>query len=214
MNEKISQKAANNMVRKKMKNIMKTAGFHLDKQRTGFYFKVQDNFIQLLTLTFSRSLPHINGYLYPTFLYVNGTLPYLEVNMAKLETELGANSSIYFSDILIPESPPSYRIDQFEKIWDCNQRLLESHLIPYLSELDFQKTLSIFESGDTPYFRTKVGASDNVQCTFAIGLLMCGIYDDGYSQLIKAQKAFAKYVNSMSPNAEDVFLFRKNLNFL
>lgn len=214
MDEKILLKDANKMVRKRMSGIMKTAGFLRDKRRAGFYFRVQDNFIHMLTLTFSRSLPQINGYLYPAFLYVNGTLPYLEANMAKLETELGTNSSIYFSDIVLPESPPSYRVVQFEKVWGCNQKLLENHLIPYLSNLNFQRALSLFESGRTPYFRTKMGANDNVQCAFAIGLLMNGLFDDGYNQLHESQRAFAQYVNNMAPNAEDTLLFRKNLAYI
>lgn len=214
MDEKITQKAANNLVRKRMLELMKTAGFLRDKQRTGFYFRVQDNFIQMITLTFSRSLPQINGYLFPAFLFVNGTLAYLEASMAKFEKELGANASIYFSDIILPESPPSYHVSQFEKVWECNQKLLVKHLIPYLSNLDFKKTLSLFESGRTPYFRTKMGANDNVQCASAIGLLMVGSFDDGYSQLVEAQSAFAQYVNGMAPNAEDTLLFRKNLTYI
>lgn len=207
MDEKISVKDANNLVRKNFRELMKQHAFVKNKM-TGFYFRIQGYFIQTFILRFSRSLPQIECLLLPAFLYANGHLPYIEARYVRLESQLVPKESIFFSDIIIPGPPQVYRLERFNSVWNANQRILEEILIPYLDKLDFRETLSIFQSGKNDFFQTRMGASDYVSCAVAVGLLKCSFYEESYEQLLKMRDIYAKAV---SPSSD---LFQKNLDYI
>lgn len=210
MDGQISVKEANRFVRKQFRVLMEEHGF-LKNKRTGFYFRIQESFIQVFILRFSRSLPQIECLLLPGFLYVNGRLPYMDARYVRLENQLVPKSSMYFSDIIIPGPPQAYRLERFQRVWDANRRALEEILIPYLDRLDFNETLSIFQAGRNELFQTRMGASDGVSCAAAVGLLKRASYEDGYDRLSVLRDIYAKEVN---PSMEDKFLFRKNLDYV
>lgn len=210
VDEQISVKDANNLIRKNFRELMKRHGF-LKNKRTGFYFRIQGYFVQLLVLRFSRSLPQIECFLLPTFLYANGHLPYVEARYVRLENQLDPKATAFFADIIIPGPPQAYRLERFNSVWDANRRMLEEILIPYLDRLDFNETLSIFQSGRNDFFQTKLGASDYVSCAAAIGLLKCSLYDESYKRLLEMRKVYAKAIR---PSSKSSFLFQKNLDYI
>lgn len=127
---------------------------------------------------------------------------------ANLENKTVPGSSLFFSDII---SPQGYSRERFDRVWEANQRALEQILLPYLNELDFIKTLGIFQAGKNEYFQTRMGAYDYVSCTVAVGLLKCFSYEDGYERLLAVRDIYAKAVDSSS---ESIFLFEKNLAYI
>lgn len=210
MDEQINIKDANNIVRKNFRVIMKQHGF-LKNKKTGFYFRIQDYFLQVFILRFLRSLPQIECLLFPTFLYVNGNLPYMNARYAHFEERLSPKTSIYFSDIIVPGSPQVYQAEKFNRVWKANQNILEKILIPYLDNLDFYETLSVFQSGRNEYFQTRMGAYDYVSCAVAVGRLKCFAYEESYEQLLNMRDIYARAV---SPSSKSTFLFQKNLDYI
>ncbi|WP_298029084.1 hypothetical protein [uncultured Dysosmobacter sp.] len=211
MDELISIRDANNLVRKNFRELMKQHDFVKNK-RTGFYFRIQGYFVQIFILSFLRSLPQIKCLLLPTFLYANGNLPYMDARLVRLGNQLDPKASISFSDIVIPGPPQVYRLERFNSVWKANQQILEEMLIPYLDKLDFNETLSIFQSGRNDFFETRMGAYDYVSCAAAIGQLKCSFYEESYGQLLKMRDIYAKAVAPSSKNSP--FLFQKNLDYI
>ena len=210
MDGQISLKEANAFVRKQFQGLMKRHGF-LKNKRTGFYVRIQSGFVQIFILRFLRSLPQIECLLLPAFLYANGHLPYMEARYIRLKEQLDLKESIFFADIALPGPPGGYHLTQFERVWNANHRVLEELLIPYLDQLDFEKTLSLFQSGKNDFFQTMMGVSDDVACAAAVGLVKCARYEEGLARLLEIRDIYARAANTPSSSR---ILAQKNLEYI
>jgi len=90
----------------------------------------------------------------------------------------------------LPNEKTQYSADKLDIVWENNKYFIEEIAIPYMDQLDFNKTIEVLKGGKDALFEAYNRNSEAMRLTFAVACLLRGEYEEGYQKLLEVKDHF------------------------
>lgn len=195
--EKLSLTKGNRLIKKRFALLMKGHKDFFEEKEPNNFCRVKDHFLQCIWVWIDSSGDaRIQCLIQPAFLPEIGNTCYAVGECIRYKEILPKEKQkIDFYSIIVhsPNEKPCYPADMLDMVWENNKYCIEEIVIPYMDQLDFDRTIEMLQNGTDELFKIYNWYPEGkkvMQFTLAVACLLKREYQEGYQKLLGVKDYF------------------------
>ena len=204
--EKLSITKGNRLIKKRFDLLMKEHKDFFEEKEPYHFCRVKDHFLQYICVWLDSwgYGPRFKCHIQPAFLPEVGITCYAGGECIRYERMLPKEKQkidFYPVRVISPNEKPWYPADKLDMVWENNKYLIEEIVIPYMDQLNFDRTIDMLQSGRDELFEIYDEAPKNkkiMQFTFGVVHLLKDEYQKGYQKLSEVKDYFFEEAERLS----------------